>query len=83
MENATELLNSLVPEGGNDIPYRENLTGKIFIADSEQEATARFDEWMNDRSDGKRNLVGVYDQSIGSNICVITAVYWIDTGDDD
>ncbi|MDX1485364.1 MAG: hypothetical protein R3229_12885 [Alphaproteobacteria bacterium] len=77
MKDATDLLATMDADMDSDIPYRDDLKAEVFIADSEQEATARFDAWMNDHSCGKRNLVGVCDHTVGRNICVITALYWV------
>ncbi len=76
MENSTVLLDSIDTNPETDIFYREDLKGKVFIANSEQEAAARFDAWMNERTGRKRNLIGVYDQAIGKKVWMITAVYW-------
>ena len=75
MDNSSDLLDSIDTNAESDIPYQEGLKGKVFIADSEQEAVARFDAWMNRRTEGKRKLLGVFDQTIGKNISVITVVY--------
>ncbi len=42
MKNGTDLLGSIVTNPEIDIPCREELKGKVFIAASEQEATTRF-----------------------------------------
>lgn len=75
MKNTVELFENMAAELANDLPYRNDLDGKVFIADSEQEATARFDAWMNTEKAEGIHLVGVNDHMFGSNICAITVVY--------
>ena len=76
MKNAMELFENIVTDSASDIPYRDDLEGMVFIADSEQEATARFDAWMNEQRGKGVRLVGVFDHMFGTNICAITVVYW-------
>ena len=76
MKNTMELFEDIITDSEIDIPYRDDLEGQVFVADTEQEATARFDAWMNaQKGDGIR-LVGIFDHMIGKNISAITVVYW-------
>lgn len=43
MKNAMELFENTATDSDVDIAYHDDLAGMVFIADSEQEATARFD----------------------------------------
>jgi len=75
MKDATELFENIVTDSASDIPYRDDLEGMVFIADCEQEATARFDAWMNEQKGASIRLVGIFDHMIGKNISTITVVY--------
>lgn len=76
MKNTMEFFENIVTDSGGDIPYRDDLEGIVFVADSEQEATARFDAWMNAHKSKGIRLVGVFDHMLGKNISAITVVYW-------
>jgi hypothetical protein len=76
MKNTMELFENIVTDADADIAYRDDLEGMVFIADSEQEATARFDAWMNEQRGKNIHLVEVFDHMIGKNISAITVIYW-------
>ena len=76
MKNAMELFENMVTDSDVDIAYRDDLEGMVFLADSEQEATARFDAWMNEQRARSIRLVEISDHKIGKNISAITVVYW-------
>lgn len=71
-----ELFENMVTDSDVDIAYRDDLEGMVFLADSEQEATARFDAWMNEQRARSIRLVEIFDHKIGKNISAITVVYW-------